>query len=166
MLHQEVASVTLADAIKPAEPWERLVASLAEIADMADTPDKGKHDHSTRLAWMLTWSESGEVTGMNAREQVLDGAGKWSHGRPVTLKRLLEHSQAMAFLADQDRRICTLIECVRPELDVLRYELPIELALPMLVGHPLVFREDDPEVRVDVVMSRPELRLEKGEGEL
>lgn len=166
MLRQELASVSLADAIKPAEPWERLVASLAEIADMADTPDKGKHDHSTRLAWMLTWSESGEVTGMNAREQVLDGAGNWSHGRPVTLKRLLEHSQAMTFLADQDRRICTLIECVRPELDVLRYELPIDLALPMLVGHPLVFREDDPEVRVDVVMSRPELRLEKGEGGL
>ena len=165
-LRQELASATLADALKPAEPWERLVASLAEIADLAETPDKGRHDRSVRLAWSLTWSDAGELAAMNAREQVLDSDGHWTTGRPVSLRRLFEHSQGMAYLSDQDRRICTLIECVRPELDVLRYELPLELALPMLVGHPLVFREDAPDVRVDVVLSRPELHVERCDGDL
>src|SRR3990167_3250705 len=46
----------------------------------------------------------------------------------------------------------------------VRYELPAELALPRMIGHPALFWADAPEVRIDLALGHASLQL-KSEAE-
>jgi hypothetical protein len=46
------------------------------------------------------------------------------------------------------------------------YGLDLDQALPLMVGHPLIFRQDDLEVRVELIAGEPELQVIQTENEL
>ncbi|MDO9321893.1 MAG: SNF2-related protein, partial [Pseudomonas sp.] len=98
------------------------------------------------------------------REQKLGAKGQWSKGRVVALKRLLEEGDSLDFLLEQDQQAIRMIQSSADHYGGVRYELPAELALPRLIGHPALFWADAPEVRIDLALGHASLQL-KSEAE-
>jgi superfamily II DNA or RNA helicase len=137
------------------EPWEHALNALLELTQTRPEPAAAP----TRLVWWISWHQSGNCS-IGPREQKRDARGQWTQGRPVALKRLYGHREKLDFLTPQDREICTAI---RPIFSGYyggsSYEIDTVKALPLLVGHPLIFWEDAPAVRVELVKGEPELLI-------
>ncbi|MCC6135028.1 MAG: DEAD/DEAH box helicase [Candidatus Contendobacter sp.] len=138
------------------EPWEHALSALLDLSRLGQEP--AGQTAQTRLVWWITCLTSGECA-VTPREQKRDARGQWTLGRPVALKRLYGASKNVESLSPQDREICA--NSIRPfnanYYGSVAYEIDQNRALPLLVGHPLVFWEDNPTVRVDLVRGEPEL---------
>jgi superfamily II DNA or RNA helicase len=138
------------------EPWEHALNALLELTAAGAEPATAAQ---ARLVWWIHWHKSGNCA-MNPREQKRDVRGQWTQGRPVALKRLYGRSKNLDFLTPQDHELCA---CIRPVYSGYyggtSYEIDTDKALPLLVGHPLVFWEDNPGVRVELVKGEPELLI-------
>ncbi|MFO1371517.1 MAG: DEAD/DEAH box helicase [Candidatus Competibacteraceae bacterium] len=139
------------------EPWEHTLNALLEVSRAG--PVSPAATMPARLVWWLHWVKSGGCT-ISPREQKRDAKGLWTRGRPVALKRLYTHTDRLDFLTPQDIEICA---CIRKNYEgyygEASYELDERKALPRMVGHPLLFWEDAPEVRVELVKGEPELLI-------
>lgn len=112
---------------------------------------------SSRLAWLI--SGQGAHIQVEPREQKLSAKGQWSKGRAVALKRLLEDGERLDFLLEQDRQAIRMIQSAVDYYGGVRYELPAELALPRLVGHPALYLGDGADVRIDLLLGKASLQL-------
>ncbi|MDZ7832681.1 MAG: DEAD/DEAH box helicase [Desulfobacterales bacterium] len=144
---------------QPEDPWKRALNALMQLQKKAsDGVEAGK---SSRLAWFFNYSEKGKWWTLTPKEQVKQAKGGWSKGRKIALKRLYCEINSFDFLTAQDKRICGQIQESRhlvrgyPEV---HYSIGAG-ALQALVGHPLVFSEDAPDVRVEFVEGKPELTV-------
>jgi len=148
----------LAQLLEPKEPWEHALTALVELGQPKAAAPPGA---TLRLVWRLQWHQSGKCT-LIPREQKRDAQGRWTRGRPIAIKRLYGDADKISYLTAQDRQLC--------HSSIIRhrdryygsyydggYEIDSNKALPQLVGHPLVFWEDAPDVRVEVVKGEPEL---------
>lgn len=135
------------------EPWRRQLAALAELQSVAPAAEK-KAAGEARLVWLVHIDPRYGFIEVEPREQKRDARGQWTKGRPVALKRL--HGDRPAYLTEQDARACAAIR-VNGYYDGVRYELDPEKALAALVGHPLVFQRDHPEVRMELLAGAPQL---------
>ncbi len=93
-----------------------------------------------RLAWLLRISEFGVHI-----QPVLQtrGVGGWGRGKPLPLAELLRHADEWDFLLAQDRRVAALIQLTHEMQDGSALaELEGEAALPLLAGHPALYRDD------------------------
>ncbi|KAB2929036.1 MAG: tetratricopeptide repeat protein, partial [Candidatus Contendobacter sp.] len=137
------------------EPWEHALNALLELTQPGAEPTTAP---ANRLVWWISWHKSGSCT-ISPREQKRDARGQWTQGRAVALKRL-HHAEKLEFLTPQDREICSAVrEDHSGYYGQTSYEIDPARALPLLVGHPLVFWEDTPGVRVDLVKGEPELLI-------
>ena len=154
--HEELGTVSMLDAIRDEQPWERGLRALELLSDAAKEGRKGMTATAARLTWRVEGSDA--PTGLKAYEQRLGKTGRWTKGRAVTLKRLRERTN-LSCMTHQDVSVCEAIRVSRGQYghDVLR--LALDKALGALVGHPLVFRADNPSTRVDVVQAEPQLRV-------
>ena len=66
-------------------------------------------------------------------------------------------------MTDQDRKLSSAVReyTIR---GTIKHEVSTELALPNLVGHPLLFLEDSPETPVELVEEKPELMVREKDG--
>ncbi|MFZ4791151.1 MAG: DEAD/DEAH box helicase [Candidatus Competibacteraceae bacterium] len=139
------------------EPWEHALSALLDLSRLGQETS-GPTAAQTRLVWWIIWQKN-EACTVNPREQKRDARGQWTLGRPVALKRLYGTSKNLELLTPQDREICA--NSIRPVstnyYGSVAYEIDPDKALPLLVGHPLVFWEDNPTVRVELVRGEPEL---------
>jgi len=139
------------------EHWEHALNALLEVSHTGQ--EQSATDMQTRLVWWFKWNENGYCS-ITPREQKRDARGLWSRGRPVALKRLYNQPDQVDYLTPQDRQICA---CIRPDYGGYYgstvYEIDQRKVLPAMVGHPLVFWEDSPGVRVEVVRGEPELLI-------
>jgi superfamily II DNA or RNA helicase len=139
------------------EPWEHALSALLDVSAGQQQPTAATTQ--LRLVWWLRWHENGYCV-TTPREQKRDARGLWTRGRPVALKRLYSRSERLDFLTPQDVEVCAAI---RPNYagyyGGTSYELDHQKALPLLVGHPLLFWEDAPGVRVELVRGEPELLI-------
>jgi superfamily II DNA or RNA helicase len=137
------------------EPWEHALSALLDLSRLGQ--ETTTEPAQTRLVWWITWLKSGACA-ISPREQKRDARGHWTQGRAIALKRLYGASKNLEFLTPQDREICASI---RPSSSgyygSVTYEINPDKALPLLVGHPLIFWEDNPSVRVELVRGEPEL---------
>ena len=152
--HREMGSAPIFDTIREEPPWERSLAALEQLSKTVKRRRKPAKT-SSRLTWRLIGTDRPEA--LLPFEQKLSKNGKWTRGRAVSLKRLHKRTKT-AFITAQDVRICEAIDVFswRSRED---YDLLVEKALDPLVGHPLVFRADDPSTRVEVVRAEPHLRV-------
>ncbi len=152
--HREMGSAPIFDTIREEPPWERSLAALEQLSEVVQRRRKPAKSAS-RLTWRLRGTDRPEA--LLPFEQKLSKTGKWTRGRAVSLKRLHKRTKT-AFMTAQDLRICEAID-----LYIWRsraqYNLLVSRALDPLVGHPLVFRADDPSTRVEVVQAEPQLRV-------
>ena len=143
------------------ESWQHALTALALL-----NPNKGAttavKSSTSRIAWLI--SASAHASHVEPREQKLSAKGQWSKGRVVALKRLLEEGDSLDFLLEQDQQAIRMIQSSADYYGGVRYELPADLALPRLVGHPALFWADAPEVRIDLSLGHASLQL-KSEAE-
>ncbi|MDG4549037.1 MAG: DEAD/DEAH box helicase [Candidatus Contendobacter sp.] len=137
------------------EPWEHALNALLELTQTGVEPTAAP---ATRLVWWISWHKSGSCA-ISPREQKRDARGQWTQGRAVALKRL-HRPEKLDFLTPQDREICSAVRVdYSGYYGQTSYEIDTARALPLLVGHPLIFWEDTPGVRVDLVKGEPELLI-------
>jgi hypothetical protein len=142
---------------------------LNALIDLDRSAGQEKPAAQSRLVWWLNWYPSGHCS-IVPREQKRTARGNWTKGRPVALKRLYAGAGKLDFLTSQDIEVCAAIrqtyESTYGYYGNTVYEIDDRQALPALVGHPLVFWEDAPEVRVELIKGEPELLVTENRGKL
>ncbi len=147
----------LVDLIKPQQPWE---ISLKALANLQKKPQvEAKIEDQKRLVWLITFYSTSFM--LQPREQKITAKGSWSKGRPIALKRLYSNPGQFDYLTTQDLKICSHIETsYYGYYDKVDYNFD-DRAMLAIVGHPLVFWENSPTTRVDIVSGEPELIVKK-----
>lgn len=155
-------TMPLLKVLSPRKPWERALGALLRVADTG-----GEAERAARVIWLLDQDSYGTWT-LTAREQKATTRGNgWTRGRELTLRQLASDAETIPGLTPQDRTVCALIEGAKygeaavysPALRVAYHLDPVK-ALSALVGHPHVYHAHAPEVPLEIVTGRPELRIE------
>lgn len=159
ILQEDSGIQTIVDVIRPQEAWELSLNALANL--QFGEQASAKTEAELRLAWFLTFYSSGCV--LQPREQKINAKGVWSEGRPISLKRLSENLGDFNYITPQDFRVCA---CIEPYYEGYGYYGKTdyrfnEKAILALIGHPYVFWDDSPTMRVDIVKGEPELIVKK-----
>ena len=136
-------------------PWERSLLALERLSNSATSG--GEPLRESRMTWRVRVVD--RTLRVEPFQQTLGKSGRWSKGKPVSLK--LIHSGARGdYLTAQDAEVCAAIERGQfGKYDAVRYRMRADKAAEALIGHPLVFRSDAPEVSVEVVRDDPQLRV-------
>ncbi len=160
-IRRQTGLASIADAVLLEEPWKRRLKALISVTAKSEDQVE-KQSNSSRLIW-LVGHHHGSV-GVAAREQRVTVQGAWSKGRPMALSRLYS-GRNLDFLTEQDRRICKAVRREQSNQNV-SYRIDLQHALPDMVGHPLLFLEESPDIPVEFVKGEPELLVEKDDGQL
>ncbi|WP_296183117.1 DEAD/DEAH box helicase [Pseudomonas sp. UBA1879] len=162
-LHQTAGLRPLVTLLRRQEAWEHALSALAQLRPGKAPSTPAPAEKTTRLAWSLFLDDYWEK--IEPREQKRSAKGLWSSGRAVSLKRLVEDGPAMDFLCEQDRQAISAIQVShhysRPD-----YELPASKALPRLIGHPAVYWQDAPDVRIDLQAGQASLHLQANDEQI
>ena len=161
----KLGTVPLLDTVERKAPWERSLNALANLA-AAKQPVLETQPTLFRLAWRLKFV-SADFWSLTPIEQRTNAKGNWTKGKVVALKRLATDS--LNYLSDQDKDICNTLKTFYEdeyysETSQPQYAFTQE-TLSALIGHPLVFLEDSPDVQVEVLPGEPELLVRKIEGD-
>lgn len=160
-LRQDSGINTIVSTIQPQEPWELCLNALANLHSSPQS--LAKTEAEQRLAWFVTFYTSKCV--LQPREQKVSAQGVWGKGRPIALKRLKDNLSDFNYLTPQDLRVCAYIETFNSYgngyYGKSEYTFN-EKAISALIGHPFVFWEDSPTMRVEIVKGEPELVVKKG----
>lgn len=168
-LHQLCDTVSCVHLVKEQPKWEKTLNALLHIAEPGKKT-KIAHRADQRLIWLINHNETYNNCYITPRLQTISKKGNWTKGRPVALKNLYQNHHTMGGLTEQDRRVCRAIkeEYYYTSYRYGKTEFTIDngIALPALVGHPLLFLESSPEVRAELVQAEPEMQLIKEKGRL
>ena len=137
-------STALLDVLQPTEAWRRTLDALRQVAhEIGPQTDE-------RIIWRIE-DDQGQFSA-KALLQKRSKRGGWTTGRELSPARILnKHSDC---LIEQDRSaLRTLVQ----GLDA--YRVGDETTLAELVGHPYVYWEDRPDMKVEVDRGAPELRV-------
>lgn len=159
---QQTSVPPLVDLIQPQDAWEVCLNALVNLNQASESPVTAKPETNQRLAWLITLYGSSCM--LQPREQSLNAKGEWSKGRPIALKRLKNSADEFGYLTAQDLRVCAQIKIQSYGWGKTDYTFG-DKAVAALIGHPLVFWEDIPTTRVEVVKGEPELVVKKAKGE-
>ena len=93
--------------------------------------------NTSRLVWELRVAQSDlSVTEVIPREQKSSKDGRWTGGRPISLRRLYEQASQLNFITPADLRVTQQIRPIPWPRN--QFELRAMDALHQLAGHPLV----------------------------
>ncbi|MDR2706254.1 MAG: DEAD/DEAH box helicase [Planctomycetaceae bacterium] len=144
--------------ISPANRWE--IAKFA-IQSLKKTSNDKNIDNSQkqRLTWRLRVIHNNFY--LEPYEQSRTKSGLWTAGRKIAMSRLYHNKQLMTFLTEQDKNICSQIKYQRyGYYGNENYSLDANVLL-MLVGHPLVFDNANPNNKIEVRQGKPVLEITK-----
>ena len=162
LAHQQHAlqhTQSLIDIIRPKQKWEQ---ALDAIAMMRADQTPSTTDSETRLVWMLSGLEKGYPY-IQPKEQKRTASGRWSKGRNVSLKRLMEEPDSYTGLCEQDRNVQRAIHLERSYgyYGGASYEIDEYPALLALAGHPYLFDAEFPERQIELIAAEPEVLIRK-----
>jgi superfamily II DNA or RNA helicase len=154
---------SIVDFVQPQEAWEMSLNALTTLYK-PETPKStatGTGTTNLRLAWFVTF-HAGDCI-LQPREQKMSAKGLWSGGRNIAIKRL-KNPDAFDYLTLQDHQVCKYIQADSSYgyYRSMQYEFS-ELAIAALINHPLVFWDNLPTVRVEIVKGDPELLVKKSD---
>ncbi len=141
--------------------WEiRLDALINSMQELQLEKQSGSKE---RLTWRIKAYESKDFVMIRPYIQKLSAKGTWSKGRAVPLKRIGESIRSMDFLSDQDVKIAQQIanELLKERYfhSGFQFDIEWEYILPLMVNHPLVFRMDSPDQKVEIIEEKPQIRI-------
>jgi superfamily II DNA or RNA helicase len=149
---------SIVDIIKPQEAWEIALNALLKL--QKDPEKEVPKTTAKRLAWFL--EIHGQNYNLQPREQVMNAQGNWSKGRNIALRRLHKDIKLIDYITPQDALVCSHIEYEYGYYGSGEYSFGVE-AITALVGHPLVFLENSPNIPIEIVQAAPEFSVNKQE---
>jgi SNF2 family DNA or RNA helicase len=154
---------SLVDLVQSKEAWELSLTALTNLYQEPET--KPKTAAGKRLAWFLTLTSKAWT--LQPREQSITAKGEWGKGRPVALKRLKNDAGELDYLLPQDLEVITHLKANYSYDYYYGHSDYVfsDRAIAALAGHPYVFWEDTPTVRVEVVKGEPELLVKRVKGD-
>ncbi len=163
-LRQSNQISTIVNLIRPQETWELSLNALLNLSKSPQEQSKSASNSPQRMVWFITFTRS-ECT-IQPREQKINAKGVWSAGRNIAVKRLKESVHEFPYMTPQDVLVCSHIQTYSSHgyYGQNQYEFD-EDTICALIGHPLVFWEDSPTTRVDIVKGEPELLVKAGKGD-
>ncbi|WP_239649787.1 DEAD/DEAH box helicase [Methylocucumis oryzae] len=142
--------------------WELALDALQGInpsnAKISNAPITEK---PIRLIWLVSFHEATQSLLLEPREQKQQGKSGWTKGRVIALKRLRAEASSFDYLSEQDLALCNTLREYRDSWSgMLQVEFSSKMPLS-LVGHPLLFWANSPEVRLEVIKEEPILNVSK-----
>ncbi|MCU0552191.1 MAG: DEAD/DEAH box helicase, partial [Leptolyngbya sp. Prado105] len=161
-LQRSTGIAPLLDLVKAQEPWE---LSLNALLNLNQTPTPSSHSGTTqRLAWSIILF--GTHWSIQPKEQSLNAKGEWGKGRNIALKRLARSLDEFPYLTEQDRKVCSEIKAYSAGGYYGQQDYRFsDRAILGLIGHPFVFWEDTPGIKIEIVKGEPELIVKKGKND-
>jgi superfamily II DNA or RNA helicase len=162
---QQIGIASIARLIQPLEPWELSLKALTNLNQKPATTTTVERDSSSqRLAWAITFYGANAWM-LQPREQIINAKGEWSKGRNVAIKRL-KNPGDFDYLTTQDLRVCGFLKAYNSggSWGGLEYRFD-DRAILALIGHPLVFWENNPNTRIEVIKGEPELTIKAIKGD-
>ncbi len=159
---EKTGAVSILELVQPRQEWELSLSALANLITpgpvaKSQAPDTGA---TKRLAWFIAYGSPNNVA-LAPKEQSFTKKGEWTAGRAIALKRLSRRSSDVDYLSPQDQKVCRHIETsTHGYYGQVDYEFN-EKALVELVGHPLVFWDNNPNIPIEVVVGEPQLQVKK-----
>lgn len=155
---------TIVNLIRPQETWEISLNALINLGKSPHEATKEVGKPVQRMIWLINY-QKGNCT-IQPKEQKINAKGVWSAGRNIALKRLKDNINEFPYLAPQDLEVCSRIKSYSYQgyYSYGQYEFA-EDAIYNLIGHPLVFWEDSPTTRVEIVKGEPELLVKTMRGD-
>lgn len=148
------------------EAWENQLSALMQLSSPSAPLAKSvTKSGQKRLCWLFTFSPQGQVLGIVPHEQKVSAKGVWSSAKEIPLKKLQDKFEEVA-ASSQDQKMlsATYLDNSgyygRPQL-----VLNIAKALPLLVGHPLIFSHDNTQTALELVTGAPELIVKEKDGQ-
>jgi hypothetical protein len=132
------------------DDWKKRLSALTHILNTHHP--SGTAPGSTRLVWMVRIGK--DHLSIHPKEQKILSTGDWSIGKTIPPNRLM--TQKPEGVTAQDLRICAAIRSIQNPFQANSYEFDMDLALPALVGHPLVFLDENPPVPIEMIHGEPE----------
>ncbi len=155
------------DLLPQVSKWQRALDALTQLKE---APSAVATDQQTRMIWMLTLS--GNQVLLEPKEQKLGKTGRWTKGRPVSLKRLYQDLADFDYLSESDRRICAYIHMEKEPAyygysSKEYYELAHEAILGA-VGHPCIFwsNQELAGAPVEISVAEPQLLVKEQQANL
>ncbi len=166
--HEALGTVSMLHLIEPEARWQRSLKALMQLQTPEETQQAQSDEPDERLIWEVSYN-IGRYLSLRPFLQKRNKSGAWTKGRPVALKRLYElHGDRDAFphLTEQDQALC---RCIKRETSYggrgryadTDYFFETDRVAVNLIGHPLVFREDDRSQPLDIVRREPQLVVAK-----
>jgi superfamily II DNA or RNA helicase len=155
-LQKQIGITNLSKLIQPQELWELSLAALTKLqpTNAPATIDRVTPDR--RLIWSIIMY--GSSYQLQPREQTRNAKGEWSKGRNVALKRL-RSAEDIDYLTPEDLLVCQQLQSYDNNgWGHIDYRFG-DRAILSLIGHPLVFWEDNPKTRIEVIGGEPELKI-------
>ncbi len=146
---------------KPEDEWKKALKRLKHIVGQGQSVVVSKPE---RLVWLVNYRYSS--LNFNPREQVISKSGKWSKGRPIALRRIMQCD--VNSMSAIDRQIASCIS--EEQLSTwgryyeTNYFLDAEKAMPHFMKHPYLFLEDSPTTPVELVKDDIQLIVKKKQG--
>lgn len=136
------------------EQWE---ADLEAIKKLLASADNNSSARISRMVWVVDHKERS----VSPMEQKLSAKSNWSAGKKVSIKRLKK--QKDDYMTAQDCQVIDSAEMVYDYYNGYEISLKFEKALPLLIGHPLVFEKskDGSLSHVELSGGKPCLFVEK-----
>jgi SNF2 family DNA or RNA helicase/tetratricopeptide (TPR) repeat protein len=159
-LRQNSDTQALVNLIHPQETWEICLNALSNL--IKEPQAEAKTGADQRLVWFVKFA-AGRCT-IQPREQKINVKGVWSMGRNIALKRLKTDPGEFDYLTPQDLRVCSHIRAYQYGYNGQNYDFKDD-TICALVGHPLVFWDDAPTIRVEIAKGEPELVVKEEKGD-
>lgn len=148
------------------EAWENQLSALMHLyLPVVPSANPVAKTGQKRLCWLFDFSREGQVLSIVPHEQKGSAKGVWSVPKEIPLKKLQEKFEEVE-ASLQDRKLIAATYMAntgyygRPQL-----EMNIAKALPLLVGHPLIFSRDNYQTTLELVAGAPELIVKEKKGQ-
>jgi len=159
-LQTELGIQSMITAVKKVEKWEKVLQSLEALG-----VTKGKSlAVPTQAAARIIWLVDFKGISIQPKLQKKNKSGSWSKGRNIALKKL--HEGAVDSMTDHDQRIAKTIIADRSYgyYGNVDYYFDDGKAFKAMIGHPLLFRYDNPTIPIELSEVKPELIIEEKPG--
>ncbi len=153
-LEEELGAESIMDLIQPIEKWKRSLDALEQL-QAGHNAKAAKGQKTFRLVWWMDF----ENENFQPIEQSLGNTG-WSKGRKVALRRLREFQ--VNSMTDQDKAAAQTISAEKyGYYGSVEYDFNTDKLLLALVGHPLLFLMDNPNISIELIEKKPQLMVEE-----
>ena len=153
-LQKKTGIESMINAVKKVEDWERVLRALDTLT--GSTKVAAKDDKAARVVWLVDFKQGY----IQPKLQTRNKKGVWSKGRNVAIKRLYTGGED-AVDSDDQKIANTIYTDQSGYYGYTEYYFNYENALKAMVGHPRLFRHDNPTVPVELTVVKPELIVEE-----